>query len=209
MFHQLLNLVSSVKFNLISLTEEAGMFGLGGKLLGMADHVEIGEKITRGCVWAYDAMPAGIMPEIFGLLPCPTQEACQWDEAEWKSKGDHTLPRGVQNTRDPRYLLRPEAIESVFLMYRITGNEDYQDMAWRMFLAIQKATETNLAFSAILDVTVDGKATEKADSMEVCVVDEWNSHRVGTADFKVELLVFRNTEILLPGLLSPRPYQLG
>jgi mannosyl-oligosaccharide alpha-1,2-mannosidase len=142
------------------------MFGLGGKLLDIADHVEIGEKITRGCIWAYNIMPARIMPEILGLEPCPTLEACPWDEAQWKSKGNHSLPEGLQNARDPRYLLRPEAIESVFLMYRITGNEEYQEMAWRMFMAIQKATETDLAFSAILDVNVDGKATEKADSME-------------------------------------------
>lgn len=144
---------------------KSGMFGLGGKLLGIEDHVEIGEKITRGCVWAYDAMPSGIMPEIFGLEACPTLEACAWDEARWKNE-DHALPRGVQNARDLRYLLRPEAIESVFLMYRITGDEAYQDMAWRMFLAIQKATETDLAFSAIADVNVDGRDTEKTDSME-------------------------------------------
>ncbi|KAI1432113.1 glycoside hydrolase family 47 protein [Xylaria sp. CBS 124048] len=143
-----------------------GMFALGGKLLGMADHIEIGEKITRGCVWAYDAMPSGIMPEMFGMRPCPTLEACEWDETRWVSEGNHSLPRGIQHARDPRYLLRPEAIESVFLMYRITGKEEYQEMAWRMFLAIQKATETDLAFSAISDVNVDGLNTEKTDSME-------------------------------------------
>ncbi|KAI2630095.1 glycoside hydrolase family 47 protein [Xylaria nigripes] len=143
-----------------------GMFGLGGKLLDMEDHVEIGEKITRGCVWAYDVMPAGIMPEVFGLQACPTLEACEWDEEKWKSKGNHSLPRGIEHARDPRYLLRSEAIESVFLMYRITGKEEYQEMAWRMFLAIQRATATDLAFSVILDVNVDGIATEKADSME-------------------------------------------
>lgn len=143
------------------------MFGLGGKLLGLADHVEIGEKITRGCVWAYDVMPSGIMPEIFDLQRCPTLEICEWDETEWLSKGDRSIPKGIQKVRDSRYLLRPEAIESVFLMYRITGKEEYQEMAWRMFQAIQRATETDLAFSAILDVNVDGENTQKTDSMEV------------------------------------------
>ncbi|OTB07027.1 glycoside hydrolase family 47 protein [Hypoxylon sp. CI-4A] len=142
-----------------------GMFGLGGKLLNIPEHVQIGEKITRGCVWAYDAMPTGIMPEIFGLLPCPTLKACEWDEQEWEAKGDPNLKKGFANARDPRYLLRPEAIESVFLMYRMTGNPEYQDMAWRMFQAIRRATETDLAFSAIADVTARG-GTEKTDSME-------------------------------------------
>lgn len=142
------------------------MFGLGGKLFDVPEHIEIGQKVTRGCVWAYDSMPTGIMPEIFGLLPCPTLEACEWNEKEWEAKGNKALKKGFQNARDARYLLRPEAIESVFLMYRITGNPDYQDAAWRMFQSIRKATETELAFSAIADVTAQGE-TDKRDSMEV------------------------------------------
>ncbi|CAJ2503102.1 Uu.00g104960.m01.CDS01 [Anthostomella pinea] len=143
-----------------------GMFGLGGKLLGLPEQLEIGEKITKGCVWAYDAMPAGIMPEIMAVIPCPTLAACEWDQAEWEAKGDRSLQKGIENARDPRYILRPEAIESVFLMYRITGKQEYQDMAWRMFQSIRKATETSLAFSAISDVTVNGGAAQKDDSME-------------------------------------------
>ncbi|KAI0471632.1 glycoside hydrolase family 47 protein [Xylariaceae sp. FL0804] len=150
----------------------ACMFGLGGKLFEIEEHLRIGEKITRGCVWAYDSMASGIMPEISGLLPCPTLDACDWDEAEWTAAaaaaGDQkaALRRGFTHARDPRYLLRPEAVESVFLMYRMTGDEAYQDAAWRMFEAVRRATETDLAFSAIADVTVDGGSTEKTDSME-------------------------------------------
>ncbi|KAI1273722.1 family 47 glycosyl hydrolase [Xylaria sp. FL0933] len=144
-----------------------GMFGLGGKLFNLPDHVEIGEKITRGCVWAYDAMPSGMMPEICGFQPCPTDtETCSWDGEAFTGERGEPLPRGFENARDPRYILRPEAIESVFYMYRITGKEDYQEMAWRMFQSIKKATETELAFSAIADVTVDASETEKTDSME-------------------------------------------
>ncbi|TGJ88341.1 hypothetical protein E0Z10_g401 [Xylaria hypoxylon] len=143
-----------------------GMFGLGGKLFDIPDHVEIGEKVTRGCVWAYNAMPSGIMPEICGFLPCPTKGACSWEGETFLGQRDQTLPGGFENARDPRYILRPEAIESVFYMYRITGKMEYQEMAWDMFQSIKKATETELAFSAIADVTVDGEKTEKTDSME-------------------------------------------
>ncbi|KAI2604001.1 glycoside hydrolase family 47 protein [Hypoxylon fragiforme] len=141
-----------------------GMFGLGGKLFHIPEHLEIGEKITRGCVWAYDAMPTGIMPEIFDLLKCETLDPCEWDESGWQDTADTQLKRGFQNARDPRYLLRPEAIESVFLMYRMTGNPEYQEMAWRMFQAIRKATETDLAFSSI--ESVRDVVTVKSDSME-------------------------------------------
>ncbi|KAI0513017.1 glycoside hydrolase [Xylaria bambusicola] len=141
-----------------------GMFGLGGKLFQIPEHVSIGEKITKGCVWAYDAMPAGIMPEIFNLLKCTTLEPCEWNQGEWEIVGNTKLKEGIKNVPDPRYLLRPEAIESVFLMYRMTGKSEYQEMAWKMFQTICKATETDLAFSAIKSVKT--AETVKADSME-------------------------------------------
>ncbi|KAK6194278.1 Mitochondrial distribution and morphology protein 10 [Pestalotiopsis sp. IQ-011] len=142
-----------------------GMYGLGGKLLNVPEHVEIGEKIAKGCAWMYDSFPTGVMPEIYNLFPCPSLEPCAWDEQLWQEEGNTTLRKGIRNARDPRYILRPEAIESIFIMYRITGKEEYQEIAWRMFQAIQKSTETELAASAISDVTVTGE-TEKLNSME-------------------------------------------
>lgn len=81
-----------------------------------------------------------------------------------KDEARHTR-MGFTHARDARYILRPEAIESIFYMYRITGEDDLLDMAWGMFQAIRRSTETELAFSAIADVTATGK-TEKLDSME-------------------------------------------
>ncbi|KAI5864887.1 glycoside hydrolase family 47 protein [Durotheca rogersii] len=141
-----------------------GMFGLGGKLFDIPEHVQIGERLARGCVWAYDAMPAGIMPEVFTLFKCETLEPCPWDEDEWLNGANTQLTRGFKTARDPRYLLRPEAIESVFLMYRMTGNPEYQEMAWKMFQSIRRATETKLAFSSIQSVR--NAETVKTDSME-------------------------------------------
>lgn len=144
-----------------------GMFGLGGKLFGIREHVVTAEKLARGCAWAYSVFPTGIMPEIFGLLPCPSRAECEWDEERWQSQGDSRLPKGFTHARDPRYILRPEAIESIFLMYRLTGKPEYQDMAWRMFVAIQASTATDEANSAIKDVTVDPSDVTKFDQMEV------------------------------------------
>lgn len=142
-----------------------GMYGLGGKLFDIPEHVAIGEKIAKGCTWVYDSFPTGVMPEIYNLFPCPSLEPCAWDQETWSTDGDTTLREGFKNARDPRYLLRPEATESIFLMYRMTGKEEYQEIAWRMFQSIKKSTETDLAFSAIGDVTTTG-VPEKLDSME-------------------------------------------
>lgn len=145
-----------------------GMFGVGGRLFGIEEHVTIAEQMARGCAWAYSSFPTGVMPEIFGLVPCKDFRGyCGWDEAKWREEGDQKLAKGFKHARDPRYQLRPEAVESLFIMYRITGDTKWQDMAWEMFQSVMKATKTEFANAAIEDVTVQGETT-KIDSMEVC-----------------------------------------
>ncbi|MCJ1307779.1 hypothetical protein MMC25_001427 [Agyrium rufum] len=65
------------------------------------------------------------------------------------------LPKGVLSIESRSYILRPEAIESVFIMYRITGDEIWREKGWKMFTAIQNYTHTEYGNSAITDVTAD------------------------------------------------------
>ena len=58
----------------------------------------------------------------------------------------------------------PEAIESVFYLYRITGDKLYLDKAWDMFSAICKITHTDIANAAVKDVTLE--IPEQTDRME-------------------------------------------
>ncbi|KAI1767533.1 glycoside hydrolase family 47 protein [Hypoxylon sp. FL1150] len=162
-----------------------GMLAVGGKLFKKADHLEAARKLVDGCIWTYKAMPHGIMPETFIMYPCKADTECQWDELLWNravlraadfndlaevDKADKIisqsrLPKGFVKIPDPRYILRPEAIESVFILYRATGRADLLDSAWAMFEAIQKNTRTALANAALADVTTAGKP-EMIDSME-------------------------------------------
>ena len=110
------------------------MFSLGGKLFNVLDHMAIGERLARGCAWAYNAFLTGLMPEIFDIMLCKSiDRPCPFDEKVWREYNDKRsnkedrgkMPRkGFKNARDPRYILRPEAIESLFLLYRITGKDD-------------------------------------------------------------------------------------
>ena len=59
---------------------------------------------------------------------------------------------------------RPEAIESLFIHYRLTGNTTYQDQAWDMFKSISNHTRTPIAHAALVDVTQ--AETVQADKME-------------------------------------------
>jgi mannosyl-oligosaccharide alpha-1,2-mannosidase len=62
-------------------------------------------------------------------------------------------------------MLRPEAIESVFVLYRVTGEKKYQDIAWKMFQAIIAATKTDVSYSSIPDVTIpDHVRTDASES---------------------------------------------
>jgi mannosyl-oligosaccharide alpha-1,2-mannosidase len=133
-----------------------GMLALGGRLFGNESHLSIGRKITEGCAWTYKHAPNGVMPEVFSMAACPT-----WDECEF-TPGSGPAP--FTNIDDGRYILRPEAIESIFYMYRITGERKYQDMAWEMFQAVEANTRTELANAALLDVMKT--PPEKYDSME-------------------------------------------
>ncbi|KAK4229118.1 endoplasmic reticulum mannosyl-oligosaccharide 1,2-alpha-mannosidase [Podospora fimiseda] len=147
-----------------------GMFALGGKLFEVEEDVKIGERLARGCAWAYEVFPSGIMPEVSDVLACDRDEKgelnlCEWDEEKWTGGG--RLPKPFFSVRNPQYLLRPEAIESVFILYRITGEKEWLDVAWRMFERVKKATETKHAHSAISDVRVKAGDTIKTDSMEV------------------------------------------
>ncbi|KUI60505.1 Mannosyl-oligosaccharide 1,2-alpha-mannosidase MNS1 [Cytospora mali] len=144
-----------------------GMFALGGKLFENEEDVEIGAKLARGCAWAYKAMPTGVMPEEFTLIPCKEANLakCKWDEERWGREGKPRFPKGFSSVHAPGYMLRPEAIESVFVLYRITGDPAWQDVAWDMFQAIKRVTETKYAHSAIEDVT-RGNSPKKLDSME-------------------------------------------
>ncbi|KAH7325017.1 glycosyl hydrolase family 47-domain-containing protein [Stachybotrys elegans] len=74
------------------------------------------------------------------------------------------LPPGFVNVRAPNYILRPEAIESVWYMYRITGDPTWMEKGWKMFEATTHATRTEYANSAINNVLTEEPGLN--DSME-------------------------------------------
>lgn len=61
-------------------------------------------------------------------------------------------------------MFRAEAIESVFILYRITGDTTLLDKAWKMFESIEKHTRTEIAHAALDDVTQEEPA--QSDRME-------------------------------------------
>jgi mannosyl-oligosaccharide alpha-1,2-mannosidase len=60
-----------------------GMVGIGSKIFNRSDELDIARKLVDGCIWAYDSMPTGIMPESFDLVPCNNPDDCLWSEERW------------------------------------------------------------------------------------------------------------------------------
>jgi mannosyl-oligosaccharide alpha-1,2-mannosidase len=192
-----------------------GMFGLAGRLFKNDKHIDLGEKLTKGCIYAYAAMPTGIMPETFSMLPCAERTTCPWNQTAWHDKAINSCgarkwddtdapptdcrppPLGFTEISDSRYLLRPEAIESVFIMYRITGDRAYLDHAWDMFTAVVAASRTQFANGQVRDVTfvpgptLKGVGLKREDNVEDKMESFWTAETL-----KYFYLVFSREDMI-------------
>lgn len=147
-----------------------GMYAMSAKIFDRPADLDIGQALTEGCVWAYEHNTAtGIMPETFSLLPCPNvTQQCEFNETLWDMIRTEPFsvpeicggrvncatsidyPDGYLASIDTRYILRPEAIESVFIMYRITGDERWRDAGWTMFESIIENTRTPYGHASLI-----------------------------------------------------------
>jgi mannosyl-oligosaccharide alpha-1,2-mannosidase len=139
-----------------------GMLGIGSKIFDRPEDLSIARKLIDGCLWAYQSMPTGIMPELFHLTQCADPLDCSWVDQPY-SEDPEKFPE-FYDIQDKRYVLRPEAIESLFILYRITGDETLREEAWNMFTAIEKHTKTEYGNAALQDVT--RVPAPQTDSME-------------------------------------------
>jgi len=66
-----------------------------------------------------------------------------------------------------KYILRPETIESLFILYRITGKIQYREWGWTIFQAINKWCRTPSSFSGLIDTDFDlNRSANKEDNWD-------------------------------------------
>lgn len=165
----------------------AGMVATAAKIFERPDEMKVARELVHGCIWAYNSMPTGLMPETFHMAPCHDED-CEWSESKWyeavalqpreanrsssetlidfgkRIVAEESLLPGYTKWGDNRYILRPEAIESVFILYRLTGDQEYLDVAWSMWNSINRACRSPYAFAGISDVRHNPPA--QSDRME-------------------------------------------
>ena len=98
--------------------------------------LQTARALAYTCHEAYARTPTGLSPEI----------------VKFKEGSDMYV-----ETRDSHYLLRPEAVESFFVLHQITGDPIYREWGWEVFLAIERFCKLPVAYGSYKNV-LDPKA---------------------------------------------------
>lgn len=112
-----------------------GMLALGYYLGVTSDrkHLDAGAEITKTCNEMYARQPTGISSET----------------VVFNQHSDFT-------TGAPNYLLRPETVESIFYLYRITKDNKYREWGWKIFQAIERYCKVEGGYSGLYNVQNTG-----------------------------------------------------
>ena len=107
------------------------------------------QALTYTCYQTYARMATGISPEYVQFF-----------------KGDDfRIGAGA-----PHYLLRPETIESFFILNHLTGDPVYREWGWEVFQSIEKFCKTGAAYGTLKDVS--DPTLQPNDKMETFFISE-------------------------------------
>ena len=105
--------------------------------------MQLAKELMKTCWGMYEVTETGLAPEIAwfeadeaALQPTPGAlplSASSNSKAAWKK--DYII-----KPLDSHNLQRPETVESLFVMYRITNDPIYREWGWKIFKAFQKYT---------------------------------------------------------------------
>lgn len=101
-----------------------GLLALDGTL----QDISLAKELVEGCHATYRQSQTGLGPETARIR------------------------RDSVTNVDARYQLRPEHVESLFVLYRKTGDPVYQEMAWEIFTALMAHCRTSRGFTSLSDV---------------------------------------------------------
>ncbi|KAJ1666220.1 hypothetical protein IW140_003208 [Coemansia sp. RSA 1813] len=151
-----------------------GMLALGSKVLDRPDDLELAKSLVYTCFKMYNTTATGLSPEYVlfrdsydkGLSPSYSDNSDEFAITQLSGASNKEMKDGFYLGGNKGYILRPETLESIMVMYRITGDPMYKEWGWEIFKAIDKWTRTRSAFSAYRDVTSTQGSSQWTDSME-------------------------------------------
>ena len=109
-----------------------GMLALGGHLMDRPEDIQLGVQLTTTCHESYDRTTTKLGPEAF----------------RFSSSAEAVASQGEKH-----YILRPEVIESYFILWRVTKDPRYRQWGWEFVLALEKYCRiASGGYSGIRDV---------------------------------------------------------
>lgn len=107
--------------------------------------IRLARELTHTCYQMYNVTKTGLAPEIAYF---------NTEQVTGYTRGD-TSRDIIIKPQDAHNLQRPETVESLFIMYRITGDEIYRQWGWEIFEAFRKHSAVaggELGFSSLHNV---------------------------------------------------------
>ncbi|KAI8602098.1 glycoside hydrolase [Dissophora ornata] len=119
-----------------------GLLALGARVLGRTKDLVAARGLMETCYLSYKNSVTGLGADEIAFL-----------ESEYLKGRDFEMPQPSGfYVIDPEYNLQPETVESLFILYRITGDEKYQDYAWEIAQAIERNCRTKAGYSTLANV---------------------------------------------------------
>ncbi|KAF9950663.1 hypothetical protein BGZ72_007742 [Mortierella alpina] len=132
----------------------SGSLAMGSKYFDRPKDMVLAKQVAQSCYLSYHHSETGIGPEAMKF------ELGQ-KSGTFIAKPDTFYSRAISNKS---YILRPETLESLWILYRLTGEKKYQDQAWEIFQALEKSCRTKIAYSGLRDVNQPGSYDDKMES---------------------------------------------
>ncbi|VDM97065.1 unnamed protein product, partial [Thelazia callipaeda] len=98
------------------------------------EHLELAKDIANGCHKMYETR-TGLGPEII----------------YFNTNSQNPQDISIKHL-DAHSLLRPEAVEAWFYLYRVTGDRMYQEWGWEVFKAIENYAKLEYGYSSVNNV---------------------------------------------------------
>lgn len=169
---------------------------MGAKIFNRPDDMQVAKGLLETCVHMYRSSYTNLSPEVWGVADdVEAYDPLTYNKTDddltasrswrvWENRASRApSPIPATNARvlkdvemtpsgvviyDSRYLLRPETVESLYILYRITGDPVYQEYGWVIYEALEKHCKTDSAYASIRNVRTDGRKSglNQIDSME-------------------------------------------
>ncbi|KAF9163674.1 hypothetical protein DFQ26_002267 [Actinomortierella ambigua] len=134
-----------------------GALAMGSVYYDRPKDMVLARQITESCYLSYHHSESGLGPENFKFHGSTGSNGKLFDS---HLPGTY-YEQGLSHTI---YILRPETLESLWILYRLTGDKRYPEQAWEIFQALERSCRTSIAYSALSNVHQSGSHSNNMES---------------------------------------------